>query len=104
MGAGGLADRLDSRSTAGAEQGVYELSEIIQYLKEHGERLESEIAKGTGLSLEKVRVRLSDLSARGEVIMCQVTRFADGKSSAGVLCRVAGYIPPAAPGRKPKAR
>jgi hypothetical protein len=84
--------------------GAFQLAEIIEYLKQHGERLESEIAKGLGLSADKVHARLADLSARGEVIMCQVVRYTDGKAVPGTLCRVAGYIPPAAPGRKPKAR
>ena len=44
------------------------------------------------------------LSARGEVIMCQSIRFNNGKRSEGLLCRIAGYIPPAAPGRKSKAQ
>jgi hypothetical protein len=30
-------------------------------------------------------------------------RFNDGKKIEGMLCRVSGYIPPKAPGRKPGA-
>jgi hypothetical protein len=48
-----------------------------------------------------VRDHLSDLSARGEISRCNVTRFNDGKPVEGMLCRVAGSIPPATPGRKP---
>jgi len=44
------------------------------------------------------------LSARGEVMTCRSTRYLDGKKVEGLLCRIAGYIPPAAPGRKPKAQ
>ncbi len=77
--------------------------EILQYLKDHGERLDSEIAQETGISLESVCVHLSELSAKGEVIMCRTTRFTDGKKIEGMLCRVAGYIPHASPGRKAKA-
>jgi hypothetical protein len=36
--------------------------------------------------------------------MCKLTRFEEGKAVEGWLCRVSGYIPPAAPGRKAKAR
>jgi hypothetical protein len=79
------------------------LPDILQYLKDHGEKLDSEIATGTGISLANVRLRVSDLSARGEVITCRVIRFKDGKKSDGVLYRAAGYIPPPAPGRKSKA-
>ena len=77
--------------------------EILRYLKGHGERLDSEIAKATGISLEKVRHSVSELAAAGEIIMCRSTRFEDGKPNEGWLCRVSGYIPPASPGRKPKA-
>lgn len=77
---------------------------ILQYLKKHGQRLDSEIAAATGIPLAKVRVSLSDLSARGEISKCRVTRFDNGKTVEGTLCRIAGYVPPAAPGRKPGAR
>jgi hypothetical protein len=51
-----------------------------------------------------VRRSISDLSARGEISKCSVTRFgADGAKFEAVLCRVAGYIPPKSPGRKPGA-
>lgn len=78
------------------------MQEIMQYLKTHGQRLDSEIAAATGLSLAKVRRSISDLSARGEISKCSVTRFGnDGEKYEGILCRVAGYIPPRSPGRKP---
>jgi DNA-binding Lrp family transcriptional regulator len=79
------------------------LREILQYLKDHGEQLDSEIATGTRISLAEVRLRVSGLSARGEVMTCRVTRFKNGTKSEGLLCRVAGFSPPAAPGRKTKA-
>ena len=74
---------------------------ILQYLRKHGQRLDSEIATATGIPLPKVRTSLTDLSARGEISRCKVTKFNDGKPVEAMLCRVAGYIPPAAPGRKP---
>jgi predicted ArsR family transcriptional regulator len=77
---------------------------ILQYLKKHGQRLDSEIAAATGIPLPKVRLSLSDLSARGEISRCSVTRFNDGKPVEGVLCRIAGSIPPTTPGRKPGAK
>ena len=77
---------------------------ILQYLKKYGQRLDSKIAAATGISLPQVRMSLSDLSARGEISRCSVTRFDDGKPIEGMLCRVSGYIPPAAPGRKPGAK
>lgn len=78
------------------------MQEILQYLKDHGERLDSEIAAGTGMSLESVCRHVTELAARGEVIMCRTTRYHDDKKVEGMLCRVAGYIPPASPGRKAK--
>lgn len=74
---------------------------ILQYLKKHGQRLDWEIAEATGISLPKVRISLSDLSARGEISRCSVTRFNNGKPVEGMLCRVAGCLPPSSPGRKP---
>jgi DNA-binding Lrp family transcriptional regulator len=74
---------------------------ILDYLKKHGQRLDSEISAATGISLQKVRASLSDLSARGEILSCTVTRFPNGHPVEGMLCRVAGTIPPKSPGRKP---
>lgn len=77
---------------------------ILQYLKDHGECLNTEIASGTRLPLEKVGDMLAELAAKGEIIMCRTTRYTDdNKKFEGMLCRIAGYIPPASPGRKPKA-
>jgi hypothetical protein len=80
------------------------LQEILKYLKDRGERLDSEIATATGIPLESVRRYVSALSLKGEVMTCQSIRFNDGKRTEGVLCRIAGYVPPAAPGRKSKAQ
>ena len=79
------------------------MHEILQYLEQHGERLDSEIANDTGIPLAKVRLDVSSLTASGELIMCHSIRFEKGKKSEGMLYRVAGYIPPISPGRKPKA-
>ncbi len=76
---------------------------ILQYLRKHGQRLDAEIAEGTGIPLAKVRASLADLSARGEISQCSVTRFEGTEKIEGALCRVAGYIPPKTPGRKPGA-
>ncbi|OGA14578.1 MAG: transcriptional regulator [Betaproteobacteria bacterium RIFCSPLOWO2_12_FULL_63_13] len=80
------------------------MQEIMQYLKIHGQRLDSEIAVATGIPLARVRRSLSDLSARGEISKCSVIRFNDGEKVEGFLCRIAGYIPPKTPGRKPGAK
>ncbi len=75
---------------------------ILRHLKKHGQLLDSEIAAATGIPLPRVRSSLADLSARGEISKCSVTRFTSGKAVEATLCRIAGYIPPATPGRKPK--
>jgi len=74
---------------------------ILQYLKQHGQLADWEIAAAMDIPLSKVRTCLTDLSARGEISRCSVTRFSDGKPVEGMLCRVAGTIPAKAPGRKP---
>lgn len=76
---------------------------VLEYLKKHGQLLDSEIAAATGIPLNQVRESLSDLSAKGEISRCTVTRFNNGKAVEGFLCRISGYFPPAAPGRKPGA-
>lgn len=78
------------------------MQKIVDYLKKNGEKLDSEIAAGMGMTLEKTLLQLTELAAKGEVIMCRTTRYQDDKKVEGMLCRVAGYIPPASPGRKPK--
>jgi len=78
------------------------MKEILQYLKNHGEQLDTEIAVATGISLTNVRLHVTELAARGEVMACHSIRFDKGKKIEGISCRLAGYIPPAAPGRKSK--
>ena len=79
------------------------MKEILQYLKNHGEQLDNEIARATGISLATVRSHLSELAIKGEVMTCHSIRFEKGRKIEGMSCRLVGYIPPAAPGRKPKA-
>ena len=76
------------------------MNEILQYLKKHGEKLDIEIAAATGISLTNVRFHLSELATKGKIMTCQLTRYEKDKTVEGISCRIAGYIPPAAPGRK----
>jgi hypothetical protein len=73
---------------------------VLEHLKKFGQLLDSEIAAGTGIPLPKVHSALSELFERGEIAKCNVTRFSDGKPVEATLCRISGYIPPAAPGPK----
>ena len=76
--------------------------DILQCLKKHGQRLDSEIAEETGVSVMDVRQRFEKLSSTGEVIACKLTRFENGKPVNIVLYRASGYFPPRSPGPKPK--
>ncbi len=78
------------------------MKDILDFLKDHGEQLDSEIALGTGIPIAKVHVLLKALAAKGTVMACHLIRFEKGKKVEGISCRLAGYTPPAAPGRKPK--
>jgi hypothetical protein len=80
------------------------LKEILQYLKTHGERLDTEIAEAVGLSLANARTQLTDLAAKREIMVCHSIRFENGKKIEGMKCRLAGFIPPVAPGRKSKSQ
>lgn len=76
---------------------------VMVYLKKHGQLLDSEIATGTGISLEEVRETIATLSSQGEISRCSITSFVNGKAIEGFQCRMAGYFPKPAPGRKPAA-
>ena len=79
------------------------MKEILEYLKKHGEQLDTQIAEATGISLTDVRLHLSELAAKGEIMACHSIRFEKGKKVEGIKCRLSGYTPPAAPGRKSKS-
>jgi len=78
-------------------------SEVFEYLKKHGQLLDLEIAAATGISLDEVRKSLAELSAQGDISRCSVTSYQNGKPIEGFQCRIAGYVPRPAPGRKPGA-
>ena len=58
---------------------------------------------GMRVPLAKVRMLLAELSAAGEAVMCQLTRYEGSKTIEAWQCRISGYVPAPAPGRKPKA-
>ncbi len=78
--------------------------ETLQSLKKHGQRLDTEIAKETGVPLATVRQHLSALADSREAIVCNLIRFENGKKIEAWQCRVSGFIPPATPGRKAKPK
>ncbi|HZR02419.1 MAG TPA: hypothetical protein VFA81_04500 [Burkholderiales bacterium] len=77
--------------------------DVLQCLKKYGQRLDLEIAAEMRLPLEKVRRGLAELSATGAVVMCSLTRYEGDKSIQALQCRLSGYVPKPAPGRKPQA-
>lgn len=79
-------------------------NQILQYLKTYGEKLDTEIADAVGISVLKTRGYLSELTEKGEVMTCHTIRFVKGKKIEGVSCRLSGFIPKAAPGRKSKVQ
>lgn len=79
------------------------MQKIHNYLKSRGEQLESEIAAATQIPLADMRLYLSELAKRGDVIACHSTRFIGGKKVEGMVCRVSGFTPAARPGREPKS-
>ena len=73
---------------------------ILQYMKKHGQKLDREIAKDTGIALPLVHVTIAELQSTKAVFSCNVINYDNGVAVEGILCRISGYIPPAAPGRK----
>ena len=73
---------------------------VLAYLKKHGQKLDREIAEQTGIPLEAVHASIQELESNKAVSSCSVTNFDNGVAIEGRLCRISGYIPPAAPGRK----
>jgi len=76
--------------------------EVLECLKKHGQRLDLEIARELQMPLARVREGIASLAATGAVITCRLTRFEGGKRIDAWQCRVSGYVPPQAPGRKAK--
>jgi hypothetical protein len=74
--------------------------QVLRHLKKHGQLLDLEIASATGIALLQVRKSLADLATRGEISQCSVTHFNGDKRVDAFQCRISGYVPPVAPGRK----
>ena len=77
---------------------------ILDFLRTNGEQLDAEIAKALHVPKALVLNHISELSAAGDVICCQVTRYVGGKQIEGVSCRLSAYVPPRATGPKPGSK
>ena len=80
------------------------MTETLQCLKKHGQRLDVEIVKEMRVSLATVRQHLTALAESRQAIVCKTIQFENGRQVEAWQGRVAGYIPPASPGRKPKSK
>ncbi len=80
------------------------MTEILQCLKKHGQRLDLEIAKELHVPLATVRQHLAALADSREVIMCKTIQFEKGRQFEAWQGRISGFVPPPAPGRKPKPK
>jgi predicted ArsR family transcriptional regulator len=80
------------------------MTETLQYLKKHGQRLDLEIARELRVPLATVRQHLAALAESREAIVCKTIQFEKGQQIEAWQGRISGFVPPAAPGRKPKAK
>ena len=80
------------------------MTEILQCLKKHGQRLDHEIAKELRVPLTKVRQHLTALAESREAIVCKTIQFEKGRRFEAGQGRVSGYVPPPTPGRKAKPK
>lgn len=79
-------------------------NQILEYLKKHGEKMDSDIATAINLPLAQTRSMLDELIDKAEVISCETIRFEKGKKIEGLSCRISGFTPKAKPGAKSKVQ
>src|SRR5207237_2839277 len=87
-----------------AFRGHMEMTETLQCLKKHGQRLDVEIAKEMRMPLNTVRQHMTALAQSREAVVCKTIQFENGRQFEAWQCRISGFVPPAAPGRKPKSK
>jgi predicted ArsR family transcriptional regulator len=51
-----------------------------------------------------VRQHLTALAESREAIVCKTIQFENGRPFEAWQCRISGFVPPPAPGRKPKSK
>jgi hypothetical protein len=66
------------------------MDKILDYLKKHGEGLDTEISVATRIPLSNVHQHLIDLTAKKEVLTCHATRYVDCVKSEVLYCRLVG--------------
>jgi len=77
------------------------MTETLQCLKKHGQRLDLEIAKELRMPVSTVRQHLTALAESRQAIVCKTIQFDKGRQIEAWQGRVSGFVPPASPGRRP---
>ena len=80
------------------------MTETLQCLKKHGQRLDREIAEELRMPLATVRQHLAALAESREAVVCKTIRFEKDRQFEAWQCCISGFVPPPAPGRKPKSK
>ncbi len=80
------------------------MTETLQCLKKHGQRLDLEIAKELRVPLATVRQHLAALAESHEAVVCRTIQFENGRQIEAWQGRISGFVPPPTPGRKPKTK
>jgi hypothetical protein len=79
------------------------MARTLECIKKYGQRMDTEIAAELDTSIVVIRKEIAGLAASGAIVTAKVTRFEKGKPIEGLVCRLSGYAPPAAPGPKDAA-
>jgi len=80
------------------------MTETLQCLKKHGQRLDLEIARELRVPLATVRQHLAALAESREAVVCRTIQFEKGRQIEAWQGRISGFVPPPTPGRKPKSK
>ncbi len=76
--------------------------QILDYLKVHGDSLDSDISSFLRVPQSHVSEHISELCTSGDLICCKVTRYTEGKPTESVACRLRRALPSF--GTAPKTR
>jgi hypothetical protein len=78
--------------------------QILAFLQTHpGEHMDGDIARATHIPIRTLRIYLSELEAKYEIVSCHSTRYIEGGKIESFLCRLAGRSPERKPGKKSSA-
>ena len=64
---------------------------VLKYLQKHGQKIDYEIVKDTGIDLKELRKTISELQSKNLIQTCTIIQHgAKGKLIEGIQCRIAG--------------